>query len=174
MASNLKSETPRLNRAKCRGPVTAAGSGILLACESADEYDELCSHYQTAYAPVGRHENLLVAQMAQARWRILRIESAESGLFNDEIARQESKLGDVGAPKLLANAFLALATESKALDHVSRQQSLLHDVHDRAHKRLRQLQQERLSEKLPNEPTVDAAKALTPDPPGSIETRWKN
>lgn len=174
MASNLKPETSRLNGAKCRGPVTAADRGILLACESADEYDELCSHYQTAYAPQGRHETFLVARMAEARWRILRYESAESGLFNAEMARQESKLGDVGATNLLANAFLALAAESKALDYVSRQQILQHDVHDRAHKRLRELQQARLSEKLPNEPTVDAAKALTPDPLGSIETRWKN
>jgi hypothetical protein len=118
--------------------------------------------------------------MAEARWRILRLESAETGLFTNEIARQESRQGDVGATKLLANAFLALATESKALDHVSRQQSREHDVHDRAYKLLRKLQQARLSRspnpiaKLPNEPTVDAAKALTPDPLGGIETKWKN
>lgn len=181
MASQLKPETSRLNGAKCRGPVTAAGRGILLACESADEYDELRSHYWTAYAPEGPHEKLLVEEMAEARWRILRYESAESGLFTAEIARQESKLGDVGATKLLANAFLALARESKALDYVSRQQSLLHDVHDRAHKRLRKLQQTRLSRgsenptaKLPNEPTDDAAKVLTPDPLGGIATKWKN
>jgi hypothetical protein len=181
MASNLKPETSRLNGAKCRGPVTAAGRGILLACESADEYQELCNHYQTAYAPEGRHETLLVAQMAEARWRILRYELAETGLFNAEMARQESKKGDVGAKKLLASAFLALATESEALDYVSRQQVVQHDIHDRAHNRLRKLQQDRLStraknltSKLPNEPTVDASKALTPDPPGSIETKWKN
>ena len=82
--------------------------------------------------------------------------------------------------KLLASAFLALATESKALDYVSRQQVVQHDIHDRAHDRLRKQQQARLSRgpknptsNLPNEPTVDASKALTPDPPG-IETKWKN
>ena len=174
MASNLKLETSRLNRAKCRGPVTAADRGILLACENPEEYRELCDHYQTAYAPVGRHETLLVAQMAEARWRILRYEIAETALFTDEMARQESRQGDIGPKKLLASAFLVLATESKALDYVSRQQLVQHDVHDRAHRLLRKLQQARLSKKLPNEPTVDASKELTPDPLTGVDTRWKN
>ena len=68
----------------------------------------------------------MVAEMVEARWRILRLETIETGLFDIEIARQQARQETASPEKLLARAFGALALESKSLELVSRQQSAQH------------------------------------------------
>src|SRR3981189_1471192 len=146
MSSQLKAETSRINGAKSHGPITVAGlekssqnafkhggastRGILLKCESADEFDDLRATYLKTYAPDGTAETALVDQMAAARWRILRLDKIETDLLDDEMPRRQSGV---------AAAFRTLADESKSLALATRYQSRQHRIHDRAYKTLREL-----------------------------------
>src|SRR6202011_4130115 len=100
MESQLKSETSRLNGAKSRGPVTPAGREkssqnalrhggassrtIVLPCESPEEYRDLHETYKSTYNPDGAAETTLVAEMADARWRMIRLDDLEADLLIDE------------------------------------------------------------------------------------------
>src|SRR5260370_36758296 len=103
MASQLKSETSRLNGAKSRGPVTSAGrekssqnalrhgaasTGVnVLPCESSDEYRDLHATYKSTYKPDGADETSLVAEMADSRWRPIRLDGIETDMLVAEMAR---------------------------------------------------------------------------------------
>ena len=168
MTSELKAETSRINGAKSRGPVTAAGRekssqnalkhggastrGILLASENPEEFQRLRATYLKIYAPGGLAETALVNQMVTARWRILRLDQVETELLDDEMTRQES----------LARAFRALADDSKALALAGRYLSRQQRIHDRAYKTLRELQQIRLS-KEPSTPVEVTCGWITPE-----------
>ena len=172
MVSELKSETARINGARSHGPKTPDGKqkssqnalkhggastrGILLACESPDEYQNLHDSYLVTHAPVGPAEIALVEQMAAARWRILRLDGIEVGLLDDEMARQETAQPAADPGSLVARAFRALADESRSLALASRYQSRQHRIHDHAYKTLRELQQARLSQ----------------EPEGKLEIGW--
>src|SRR5260370_27828000 len=102
-ASAIKSETSRLNGAKSRGPVTAAGretssqnavkhggassSCVLLPCESSDEYRDLHATYISTYKPDRADETALVAEMAASRWRMIRLDGIESDMLVAEMSR---------------------------------------------------------------------------------------
>src|SRR4029077_19317138 len=107
MVSNLKSETARANGAKSRGPTTAegkekssrnavkhgltAGSGnILLDSEDPDEFQQIFNKLLGIHEPATPAENDLVEEMVAARWRIRRMWTIETNLFNVEILTQQS------------------------------------------------------------------------------------
>src|SRR5579872_5330032 len=148
MASNLRSDTARINGAKSRGPKSAETRAIsslnalkhgftahnttLLACENPDEFQSLLADYITAYRPAGGMEKRFVAEACAAHWRILRLATVETSLMDFEMIRQEPELEkklrrfDVGIQ--LALAFQALADESRAISLVSRYESRLHRI----------------------------------------------
>src|SRR5260370_20134694 len=177
MASQLKSETSRLNGAKSRGPVTAAGretssqnglkhggassSCVLLPCESSDEYRELHETYKSTYKPDGDDETALVAEMAESRWRMIRLDGIETDMLVAAMSRLKSKPAR-GTAKLLTRAFCSLADKSKGLALASRYQSREHRIHDRVYKTLRDLQRTRVSKEseYPSNMTVSW---ITPD-----------
>ena len=178
MASQLKSETSRLNGAKSRGPVTSAGrakssqnalqhggastSIILLPCESSDEYRNLHETYKSTYKPDGDDETALVAEMAESRWRMIRLDGIETDMLIAEMSRLKSKPAPAGAAKLLTRAFCSLADKSKGLALAGRYQSREHRLHDRLYKTLRDLQRTRVSKEseYPSNMTVSW---ITPD-----------
>ena len=151
MASNLRSETSKINGAKSHGPKSAETRAIsslnalkhgftahnttLLACENPDEFQSLLDDYVTTYRPASGMEKRLVAEAAAAHWRILRLRTIETSLMDLEMIRQEPELEkmltrfDVGIQ--LAVAFQALADESRAISLISRYESRLHRVRER-------------------------------------------
>src|ERR1700692_1360999 len=163
MVSNLKSETARANGAKSRGPTTAegkekssrnaikhgltAGTGnILLDCEDPDEFEEAFNKLLGIHAPATPAENDIVEEMVAARWRIRRMWTIETNLFNVEIFTQQAK-ADTPDPGIhLAMAFRSLADDSRSLALASRYEARLQRLYDRAYKTLRELQQARKSE----------------------------
>src|SRR5579859_8233213 len=165
MVSNLKSETARANGAKSRGPTTAegkekssrnaikhgltAGSGnILLDSENPDEFEEIFNKLLGIHEPATPAENDLVEEMVAARWRIRRMWTIETNLFNVEILTQQSSpsVSDGPAPNPgihLAMAYRALSDGSHSLALASRYEARLQRTYDRAYKTLRELQQSR-------------------------------
>ena len=180
MVSNLKSETARANGAKSRGPTTAegkekssrnavkhgltSGSGnILLDSEDPDEFQQIFNKLLGIHEPATPAENDLVEEMVAARWRIRRMWTIETNLFNVEILTQQSSPsvceGPTHDPGIhLAMAYRALSDDSHSLALASRYEARLQRTYDRAYKTLRELQQARKSE--------------TPEQPHEINIRW--
>jgi len=151
MASNLRSDTAKINGAKSHGPKSAetraissrnalkhgftAHNTVLLACENPDEFRSLLDDYIAAYRPAPGMETRLVNEACVAHWRILRLNTIETSLIDFEMVRQEPELEkklerfDVGIQ--LAVSFAALADESRAIALISRYESRLHHIHDR-------------------------------------------
>src|ERR1700720_2803305 len=129
MVSNLKSETSRANGAKSRGPttpegkekssrnslkhgLTAGAANILLDCEDPDEFEQAFNKLLGIHEPATPAENDIVEEMVAARWRIRRMWTIETNLFNVEILTQQSSpsVSEGAAPGIhLAMAFRSLA-----------------------------------------------------------------
>src|SRR5260221_5149008 len=134
MPSALKSATARANGAKSRGPKSAATRAksslnatrhgftahntVLLQCEDPNLFQEIRNEYLATYKPATPAEEVLVDEMIVARWRIQRLWTIETALFDREIIRQQSeteKPGPSDSASNLALAFRALADESRSL-----------------------------------------------------------
>jgi hypothetical protein len=151
MASQLRSETARINGAKSRGPKTpetraisslnavkhgfTAHNTILLACEDPEEFERVLEDYMASYRPTNAIEKHMVEEMFTAHWRIHRLKSIETALIDYQMILHEAEIEktitpfDVGIQ--LAVAFTALADESRALALITRYESRLHRIHDR-------------------------------------------
>src|SRR6476469_4878581 len=145
MPSALRSETARANGAKSRGPKTAATrqksslnstrhgftahNTVLLQCEDPDLFQKIRAEYLATYNPVTPAEEVLVDEMIVARWRILRLWTIETALFDREVIKQQPELENSAQSNPaahLALAFRALADESHSLALLSRYESRLH------------------------------------------------
>src|SRR5713226_7821249 len=185
MPSELKSETSRINGAKSHGPKTPEGkatsyqnyikhgltsrSTIILQCESADEFNAFLAEHIAVHQPVTPPELELVDQMAIARWRIRRFVCAETVLIDCEMVRNREKVhkefGPTDSDLHLAMAIRSLADESRCLSLMSRYESRLQRVHDKAYAALRELQESRLTPTTYS-PSVSAGAAQPgPTPP---------
>jgi hypothetical protein len=173
MPSDLKSETSRINGAKSHGPKTPEGKEtssrnslkhgftsrktFILQTESHDEYRAFLAEHLTIHQPATPPEKELVEQMAIARWRIRRFVGAETVLIDCEMVRNREKVdkefGPTDSDVHLALAIRSLADESRCLSLMSRYESRLQRVHDKAYAALRELQQSRVT---PDSPSVSA------------------
>jgi hypothetical protein len=168
MVSNLKSDTARANGAKSRGPtspegkekssrnslkhgLTAGAANILLDSEDPDEFEQAFNKLLGIHEPATPAENDIVEEMVAARWRIRRMWTIETNLFNVEVLTQQAKTDTPDPAIHLAMAFRALADDSRSLALASRYEARLQRLYDRAYKTLRELQQERKSQP-PQEP----------------------
>jgi hypothetical protein len=156
--SPLKSETARINGAKSRGPKSPEGRAIssrngfktgfrtcqtlVLACENPALLRRIEAEYREMYQPATPAEATLVAEMVAARWRIRRVWTVETSLYNQEMSRQ-TPVTDVPCDSL-AQAYRTLVEGGPSLAHASRIEARLQRTHDRAWKHLRELQQLRI------------------------------
>src|SRR5579859_1890954 len=157
MLSNLKSDTARANGAKSRGPTTPEGKekssrnalkhgltagvgNILLDSEDPDEFQQVLNKLLGIHEPARPAETDLVEEMAAARWRIRRMWTIETGLFNAEMLTQQSNPSlSAGDPAVhLASAFHKLADDSRSLALASRYEARLQRTYDRAYRTLRE------------------------------------
>ena len=182
MSSELKSETSRINGAKSHGPITPEGKEassrnslkhgltsrktFILQCESVDDYRAMVAEHIAIHQPATPPEKELVQQMAIARWRIRRFVAAETVLIDCEMIRNEAavnkEFATTDADVHIAMAIRSLADESRTLSLMSRYESRLQRVHDKAYTALRELQQFRASH--PTLPEPEPVPAATPGP----------
>ena len=107
--------------------------------------------------------------MAIARWRIRRFVGAETVLIDCEMVRNREKVskefGPTDSDLHLAMAIRSLADESRCLSLMSRYESRLQRVHDKAYAALRELQQLRASQpSVPTPAEPEPILAGAPDP----------
>ena len=202
MPSQLRSDTARANGAKSRGPKSAetkekssrnslrhgftARSIILLECESAEEFQKMEDDFAAMHQPATPAEQDLVDEMVAARWRINRIRTIGTVILDCEMVRKKPEIEktflqpDSGVH--MAMAFRTLAEESNCLALVSRYETRLSRMYDRAYSTLRQLQQQaaepkkQQAEPEPPEPRkpnggIQIAVAPVPTPPSGPEVK---
>jgi len=196
MSSNLKSETARINGAKSTGPKSPETLAIssqnalkhgltsrhstLLRCENAAEFQEFIAAYGNAYHPADTAQQFMVNEMVSARWRIRRIRIVETALIDlemiDNQATTEKKYNQPDSGIHMAVAFRTIIEDSRSLSLVSRYESRLVRLHDRAYRILRELQRAAppvpaaLSEAEPD-PVPSNEVALEPAAPAAPELK---
>jgi len=174
MPSKRQSEASRQNGAKSHGPVTPEGqaqssqnalrhgltaSVVVLPHENPAEFEQLRDNYIHDFDPRTQSQLDLVETIAAARWRMNRLVSLETRLFEQEMSRHDEAmekeftgLDDAGK---LAWTFNKMATTSTALAQLQRYEGQLNRTYDRAFKQLRSLQATRPAALPP--PPVSAA-----------------
>src|SRR5260370_32249223 len=176
--SQLKSDTSRANGAKSHGPKTAETRAIssqnalrhgftacnttVLKCENPDEFEDSIAHHFSTYHPADDEQEALVNEMISARWRIRRLRVVETRLIDLEITRNraemERKYNQPDTTTQLAEAMSTLMEEAHSLALITRYESRLFRMHDRAYRILRELQR------------PDARGPHGIEPPQSVET----
>ena len=150
-----KAESSRINGAKSRGPITPEGKkisslnavrhGLLakvscLTNENQGLFKELLRDYLTRLQPTDMVELRLVEQVASAAFRLERMVSMETALFDREMDTQtkqrEKEFPKMDPESVFAMAFKSLADNSKALHLYLRYEAMLTRQYDRAMKQL--------------------------------------
>ena len=106
MPTQLKSETARVNGAKSHGPKTAEGREkssansfkhglsarniVVLESENDEDFWTVHNDQMEIHQPATPAEKDLVDQMVAARWRVLRLQSIESGLLDSEMRQKKA------------------------------------------------------------------------------------
>ena len=141
------------------GPVTAEGrarssrnslrhgltaKAVVLDTESQDEFNTLLNGFLDRFRPANPLEAELVESMAASRWRLRRLYSIESRLFNSEILLRaddfDKEFTETDDTDRLADAFKSLANGGPSLALLIRYETALNRAFDRAFKQLTQLQ----------------------------------
>jgi hypothetical protein len=108
MASQSKSDAARQNGKKSRGPVTPQGkqnscrnalkhgltADFVVPGEFEQDFAELRQAHLDTYQPVNAVEMDLVQTMALARWRLRRIATLESSLYENELALCQKEIDE--------------------------------------------------------------------------------
>jgi hypothetical protein len=192
MSSQLKKDTARANGAKSRGPVTAEGrarssansrthgltsTAWLLPGESEEEFHLLLADYADQFHPATGVEMELVEAMASARWRLRRLLTMETNLFDNEMVRQskaiEKEFHIMDESSRLAFVFQKLADNGQAIALLIRYETAINRSYDRAFKQLQILQATQpapppplppANSEMRNEPKAEPKTGLTPTP----------
>lgn len=178
MSTNRKSESARINGAKSKGPVTPEGkakssmnslshgltsSYAVVGEESQAGFQVLLQAYADRYQPSDAVETELVQTLAITRWRLRRVATLETCLFENELALRGNEIDEsfdsLDEANRVAYVFQKQAEEGKALSLLIRYEAALNRVYDRTLKQLDQLQ----TGPRRNEPTEQ----LNPDPPST-------
>jgi hypothetical protein len=105
--NGLASTGPRTPEGKAISSANATKHGLsagfrVLSNENQQEFDELVAEYHRTFAPTNTHEQFLVEEMVQSRWRLARIRRLEAALVEQMVG-----LGDpADADSILAAALL--------------------------------------------------------------------
>lgn len=161
--SPARSAAARANGAKSRGPVTPEGKAIssqnairhglaanslVLTSESEPRFREMLAAYTDKFQPQDAVECDLVEQMASAQWRLQRMWSTETALFDLTMDRQAAELeqqfeAPVDGATRLALAFEQLAEQQpRSLPLLLRYEARLQATYTKASKHLLTLRQQ--------------------------------
>ena len=116
----------RRNALASTGPRTAQGKSIssgnatkhglsaafrVLTNENQEEFDELIAEYHRTFAPTHTHEQFLVEEMAQSRWRLARVRRLEAAVIEQIVGLADPANADSAlAAALINNATGPLIT----------------------------------------------------------------
>jgi hypothetical protein len=188
MPSPLKSDTARTNGAKSRGPKSPETRAIsaqnalkhgftsrhttLLECENPEEFAQTQAEHIATYRPGNDAQQDLIDEMVSARWRIRRIRVAESVLIDLEMRRNhlevEKQFPDPEPVVYVAEAIRTLFDDSCSISLISRYESRLFRMHDRAYRTLRELQKAGPVQPHSGNTSVDPCEPdLEPAPPAA-------
>jgi hypothetical protein len=160
MSSDLKSETARINGAKSHGPVTPEGkarssansrqhgltASALIAGESDEHFQLLLADFIAQFQPQTAVETDLVEVMAIARWRLRRLLSIETHMYEQDMIRNRKRI-DYNIKGLDFEGRLAFVfremTEGNSLTLLMRYEGSINRSYDKALKQLLQLQSTR-------------------------------
>jgi hypothetical protein len=111
----------------------------VLPFENQDEYNNLYAAFCEEYSPLGPSEQALVKQIADAQWKMRRLETLEQNVF---IAMQQNSQNEPDQDPFAAMAATLLGTgkHQQALNSLARYQSTLNRQFMQAVKELRKLQ----------------------------------
>lgn len=173
-----KSETARINGSKSRGPVTPEGKvksasnslrhGLtaqfaVLPHEDKNDFEQLLDALVARYQPADEPETELVHALAVARWRLRRVGTLETCLFDNELAFAQDEIDEefteITGHNRLAYVFRRLAESGCSLELMMRYEASLMRVYERTLKQLEHLQ----NRPLRNEPTGSLQPAHAPD-----------
>jgi hypothetical protein len=169
-----RTEAAHTNGALSNGPVTPEGKArssrnatkhgmnskdVVLPGESQEEFDALLDCYVQHHHPADDVERSLVFEMAAARWRLRRLFTMESAVFDQEMTRVANDTENPVEPEhVMAVAFDRLA-HGKGLANIHRYETRLRKMYNQAHQELLRTQELRLQQQaaapVQNEP--DAA-----------------
>ncbi len=111
-----------------------AGAGssraAVLPHESREQYDRLAADYRAQFHPQGVHQEFLVAEMIDARWRLSRIERLQTAAF-------AQILGEPGADPD-SSLLSAITQSSGAIDRLERYAAAAKRAYFQAHRALQQ------------------------------------
>jgi hypothetical protein len=149
-----KAESSRINGAKSHGPVTDAGkqrsslnrtthgmrsSRVVLHTESQNLYDTLNGRFVILFDPKDIFEEECVTNMVNARWRIRRLEAADTANLNLAIEESrpefEKKFENLTPDHQNALAYRAIA-QTAANDIISRYEERQHRIFERSYRLL--------------------------------------
>jgi hypothetical protein len=148
---------------------------FVLSNENPDAFHRLVTTIHDLYRPMNDLEIELCLDIAHARWRLRRIWTIETALFDKAMDAQDAGLRkqyqqfDEGTR--LAHAFESLAQESRSLGLLTRYETRLRRAYDRALENLRDAQARRreieAEKEMPNEPTAEGTEPLQTREPGT-------
>ena len=191
MPTERQSESARINGARSQGPKSVEGKEkssrnslrhgctacqtILLACEDRGQFERMRAEFDETYKPATLEEQVLVAEMFAASWRIRRATTIETSLIDSEMVTEEpkvkAKFATVNGVTVLSSAFRSLADESKSLALLHRYEARLRRIRNQNYNILLRLREDRQSEPAPPEPCPAPSPdpALSPAPAGAPE-----
>ncbi len=174
MATSRQIESARLNGAKSQGPVTPEGKArsaqnarkhglsatILLASESSEELDHLVDRLNHRFPSDDILDELLVEEMAVAKWRQWRTWNVEHAIINDEMQRQAPQLAteyrELDLNTRTGLAIKGLNAESRFIYNLSHYESKQRNAYHKAEEKLKRNEKESARRRI-NEPDLKAA-----------------
>jgi hypothetical protein len=152
MASPAQTLANQQNAARSTGPTTPEGKSVssknatrhgltgaftVLPHESQEEFDQLAAAVRNEFAPETDSENFLVNQMAQARWKLDRIQRLEAQAF-EQVLTEPGAPGDPDA-RILA----AIGARGNLLDKLQRYSSAAERSYYKARRELEAVRKDR-------------------------------
>ncbi|HUQ93840.1 MAG TPA: hypothetical protein VM120_19325 [Bryobacteraceae bacterium] len=172
-----KQKIARENGKKSQGPITPEGKHrssqnsithglaskcVVLSNESEDLYTALLTSYQTEWQPATTSEQHLVTQMVNSYWRLRRIWTMETALFDSEMFDQKKAFEAAWSyhhPAMrLVDSLVTIRTNTPTtLDTLSRYEVRYQRAYNNSMNQLRKLRRDR------NAPVVEFTAPTRPD-----------
>jgi hypothetical protein len=140
---------------------------FVLQNESPEIFQQLLDCCVRRFQPQDELEMELVLEIASARWRLRRLWTIETAMFDAEMDRQDERLRrefhSFDEPTRQAEAFTALAESNRGLSLLTRYETRLRRAYERAVESLRKLQEERAG-RTAQQPNTPEEKNLQNEP----------
>ena len=178
LSTGPKTELGMVNSANARLKHGAYSKRVLMDGESPEGYDAFKFAFVDLFVPVDAFETECVDAMVTTRWRIRRLEAAETSNLNITLDSNKQKLEETyDGISPLQERSIAVQGQISHIDSNTRVQERLYRIYERNFKLLASYRQKcgrKMPDSLPSDPLVNAANIPQPaaeipvaDPPAS-------